>query len=141
MKTLTTLVFFTILSFTASAQICIGYDAAGNRISRATCLSDPNEIPNPNGLQGPEVRQAQNSIIEELEINFYPNPSTGVFNLKSNKNLIGSAIRVIDIQGRLILQEQLSSNEIDLSNNPAGLYQITVFIKNEIKQFLVEKIY
>ena len=55
-------------------------------------------------------------------------------------NLIGSAIRVIDIQGRLILQEQLSSNEIDLSNNPAGLYQITVFIKNEIKQFLLEKI-
>ena len=55
-------------------------------------------------------------------------------------NLIGLAIRVIDIQGRLILQEQLSSNEIDLSNNPAGLYQITVFIKNEIKQFLVEKI-
>ena len=55
-------------------------------------------------------------------------------------NIIGSAIRVIDIQGRLILQEQLSSNEIDLSNNPAGLYQITVFIKNEIKQFLLEKI-
>ena len=140
MKTIKLLSFFIILSFSASAQICIGYDVAGNRINRqGGCFLPPDE--NPNSNQGPEVRQAQNSIIEELEINFYPNPSTGVFNLKSNKNLIGSAIRVIDIQGRLILQEQLSSNEIDLSNNPAGLYQITVFIKNEIKQFLVEKIY
>ena len=140
MKTIKLLTFFIILSFSASAQICIGYDAAGNRISRqGGCFLPPDE--NPNANKGTEVRQAQNSIIEELEINFYPNPSTGVFNLKSNMNIIGSAIRVIDIQGRLILQEQLSSNEIDLSNNPAGLYQITVFIKNEIKQFLVEKIY
>ena len=144
MKTfsLTILAFFTSISL--YAQICFTYDAAGNRIGRRSNFCDlveyPNDPPNPNSGQDSLGRQAQISVIESLELSFYPNPSTEIFTLKSNQDLIGSTVRIIDLQGRLVLQEQLKNNELNMSYFPVGLYQISVFYREEVRTFLVEKI-
>ena len=124
------------------AQICIGYDAAGNRISRqGGCSIVPDPGDNPNSGESPVVRQIQQEEInEQLLISLFPNPSTGIFTIKSNQDLLGSNITVIDIQGKVVLKEKLFDYSIDLSSYPVGVYQVVLVVGNEIKKFLVEKI-
>jgi hypothetical protein len=65
------------------------------------------------------------------ELSLYPNPSTGIFSLKSRLPEAGDyTIKVSDIFGRLIFEKSSTSidvlvNEvIDLSNYPGGVYII-----------------
>ena len=141
MKTLLTLIILLFLVTKNYAQICISYDAAGNRISRqGGCYTVPDPGGNINSTQSPVGRQIQNTIIEKLEISLFPNPSTGIFTIKSNQDLFGSNLTVIDIQGKVVLKEKLYDYSIDLSSYPVGVYQVVLVVGNEIKKFLVEKI-
>jgi hypothetical protein len=64
-------------------------------------------------------------------IRVWPNPCNGVFNISSPATGI-TTIRVIDIQGREIYLHSLTSDElksgkqIELENEPAGIYRVLV---------------
>lgn len=55
-----------------------------------------------------------------------PNPSHGVFEIRSEKNLEGS-IEVYDVSGKLILTQIVQSqNKIDITKEAAGVYYLSI---------------
>lgn len=84
-------------------------------------------------------------LIAGLDVNLYPNPSSGVFNfkIKSDFNTLFK-VEVTDAQGKLILQKEINSNgleSIDLSNFAYSIYYVTVANteKNYLKTFKIAK--
>lgn len=81
------------------------------------------------------------------DINFYPNPSSGKFNLSFKTEGKGDAeVSVMDIQGRVIYTERVQndsgiySKQIDLSQNPKGIYFLKIRQGNseELKKLVLE---
>jgi hypothetical protein len=78
--------------------------------------------------------------IGEFEANFvsaYPNPTQSVWNFKTNYQII-NVIQIIDIQGRIVLENNLRSTEviIDANSLPSGIYFSRIYTSegiNEIK--------
>jgi hypothetical protein len=64
------------------------------------------------------------------DVNVYPNPSNGQFVIESNDNWV---MMVFDITGRMIASDYLNkgSNDINLLNQPAGLYLIKLMNENQ----------
>ena len=80
------------------------------------------------GIKMPVV---QNLSIEQLKI--FPNPNQGIFNLQFTlPNNADTSIRIFSSEGKLIFANDLSdfegefSQQIDLSNNPAGVYYVMI---------------
>ncbi|MEL6923707.1 MAG: T9SS type A sorting domain-containing protein, partial [Bacteroidota bacterium] len=89
---------------------------------------DAKEMKEELGIDMPVV---QNLQIEEL--NIFPNPSQGLFNLKFNlPNNEFTIIRIFDGSGKLIYTRDLGNfdgdfnAQLDLTNNPAGTYYLMV---------------
>jgi len=67
-----------------------------------------------------------NLIVNQVEINVYPNPSGGIFQLEINKYELGinATVEVYNVLGEQIYQSNINSDntEINLSNQPNGVY-------------------
>lgn len=66
-------------------------------------------------------------------MNFYPNPGNGKFNLRFNLESKGAtSITVMSLDGKVVYSEQLSNftgsydKEIDISQNPKGVYFVKI---------------
>lgn len=66
-------------------------------------------------------------LIQELEFNFFPNPSNGKFNIKG-LNLPPESVAIYNVLGEMVWQKQ--STEIDISNAPKGIYFLTITSNN-----------
>ena len=53
----------------------------------------------------------------------FPNPSKGVFNLKSNKK--ATSVEVYSAEGRLVKQEK-AVQLVDITNQPKGVYILKI---------------
>ncbi|MCH8318949.1 MAG: T9SS type A sorting domain-containing protein [Bacteroidetes bacterium] len=79
----------------------------------------------------PTVGIAKETFINNL-VSIYPNPSSGVFFLKTNlKNANELNVSVYDILGKIVYskeykQAQNNIYKIDLSNNPKGIYFVRI---------------
>ncbi|HET6992249.1 MAG TPA: T9SS type A sorting domain-containing protein, partial [Bacteroidia bacterium] len=95
-----------------------GYDASGDR--KDFWEFDPT---------GVGIEEMNNSN----DISIFPNPSNGIFNL--NTKITKGEISIRNILGENIFQSQIINlnSEIDLSDQPNGIYFITV--KSETKSF------
>ena len=62
--------------------------------------------------------------IEQGWITAYPNPVEGILNLQSELNI--TKIEVIDLQGRMLLNQENQLNTIDFSHFPNGIYFVKV---------------
>lgn len=65
---------------------------------------------------------------ETLVFNLFPNPNNGQFAV-FNSNAVGGTLRIFDMLGKEVLQQQLSGDQllsIDLSNNQPGVYLVKV---------------
>lgn len=74
-------------------------------------------------------------------INAYPNPSNGVFTITMNQQNTQYSISVFDYLGKQIDEEKLLNNntiEIDLSNQPNGIYLIR--LKNNYGNIVTRRI-
>ena len=74
------------------------------------------------------------------EINVYPNPTTGIFNIRMNGNSGYSYMQVFDMYGKPVIGKTEVNAELrtfDLSGFPAGVYIIKVFSD---KKIITEKI-
>jgi bacillolysin len=71
----------------------------------------------------------------------FPNPSTGILTVQLNKNDLGETLAIHNSQGILIQQIMISSTTetVNLSNYPNGLYAISVLGEREAKTLKVCK--
>lgn len=80
--------------------------------------------------------------ITNSEINIYPNPSKGIFNILINENLNNSELTIYNSIGNIILQKNISSSQtsIDLSEQSKGMYFVKITDANTttIKQIIIE---
>ncbi|NTW34264.1 MAG: T9SS type A sorting domain-containing protein [Bacteroidetes bacterium] len=96
----------------------IKVDAQGN-VKNANYLLSSNVGVN-------EIQNISNTI------NIFPNPSNGKFNLEvlGNKGQITN-LEIYNVLGELIysspIQKQQTSNEIDISNSPKGIYFVKIY--------------
>jgi hypothetical protein len=64
--------------------------------------------------------QQKNDVIA-----IYPNPSSGIYTLAGIQTT-GMLATVVDVNGRIVYQATMGSNDIDLSNKPDGMYYLRV---------------
>ena len=71
---------------------------------------------------GNNIQGLFNLTKNQLNTKFYPNPSNGIFNIKSNDNV--SEITITNALGEVIYKSTKidKTNSIDLSNYPKGMY-------------------
>jgi hypothetical protein len=70
------------------------------------------------------------SPVESFSVIVYPNPSSGIFNIKTN-NLSNSKLLIHDMAGRITLQKELSSNieSVNLKSYAKGIYLLELVNK------------
>ncbi|KJD34718.1 hypothetical protein PK35_02885 [Tamlana nanhaiensis] len=75
-----------------------------------------------------------NDIVSNSKLKIYPNPSTGIINIKvDDVDLKDSHLSIYDSMGRLIFNKKLNSNnELDITNFSSGMYLIKIFNKEEV---------
>jgi len=62
-------------------------------------------------------------------VKIYPNPSNGIFNITSLKNIENASISIVDVNGRIVYKETKTiqgTSSIDLSNLKTGIYIINI---------------
>ena len=69
-------------------------------------------------------------ILTDLDVNLYPNPSLGIFNLAIESKVVSIfAIDVIDYQGKNIIHKEISANnleQLNLSDFSSSIYYVTI---------------
>lgn len=79
------------------------------------------------------VKENETSIIEQTAKNkgvIYPNPAVDFIYI--DKSLIGAKIRIIDCQGKMVLQSEITNDKIDINSLIGGLYLIHVTTKQKL---------
>lgn len=129
MKILFTIFLFSVFLFTVKAQkIAYAYDAAGNRVNREIILN--------RAINADDVTEEYfTDLVDKRQITIYPNPTHG--NIKIEFNGIDSiencTISVFSTESKLLLVKEISLpiTELDISNQPNGVYIMIVEINNE----------
>jgi len=128
-----------IISKTINAQnqtISYGYDFAGNRTSRSITIPPARPVAENNSvLKSSEEKEGNSDKIfkdslGKVEIKIYPNPTKGwlrveLLNLAEGAN---ANLTIFDIQGKKLIDIAVvnQSNQLDLSNLPAGSYYLVI---------------
>ena len=74
--------------------------------------------------------------VVEPELQIYPNPSTGKFFIQANEALSGAEIKIYDVLGKKVYDQQLTgmnSKEVDLSAQPRGIYLVSLIGRNNFR--------
>ncbi|RLD65564.1 MAG: hypothetical protein DRI84_06565 [Bacteroidetes bacterium] len=72
----------------------------------------------------------------EVGMNIYPNPNSGMFTVVFEGNTNGTILTIMNIQGQIIREEELSGDavkQIDMSAEPKGIYFIRVMNEHSTK--------
>ncbi len=74
----------------------------------------------------------------DFELNVYPNPSSGVFNIDSDTRI--KHVQLYDLSGKLIYQNTLNAlkNILDLSHLSSGLYVLNIQTEKGIKSVKIK---
>ncbi|HRH63290.1 MAG TPA: T9SS type A sorting domain-containing protein, partial [Bacteroidia bacterium] len=70
-----------------------------------------------------------NNLKNEPIVTIIPNPSNGIFKISSTTN-VAAQLNIFDLVGKVIFTKKLSnlnSQEIDISDFPAGVYECKIF--------------
>lgn len=77
-------------------------------------------------------------MIEKLEINVYPNPTTNFLNIRSNNlDLKDAKIELFDLMGKKVKEVSLENeNRINLTNLSSGVYSLKIIL--DVKKYSVK---
>jgi len=93
-------------------------------------ISDVDDLKVVEEIPGSNV--VSNNMLQLEEVNYYPNPNTGVFNLQFGAKELPTQIRVIDMMGKEAYSETIPGfkgrydKSIDLSGNEKGMYILQI---------------
>lgn len=121
--------------YTAQAQneICYTYDAAGNRIQRALCCTACLTH------SGAEDRQQVAVISDADNLTIIPNPTSGVFKLRTEGIPAGAQVVLLNMAGDVLAQQLLGDGQFDITAYPSGTYVLHLIYGNQRKTLLFEK--
>ena len=74
-----------------------------------------------------EICSKNNFIQKDIDVNIYPNPSSGLLNIQIQEGLSLSEITLFSVDGKIIFHQQLNTTNtlsLDFSSVPAGVYMI-----------------
>jgi hypothetical protein len=60
------------------------------------------------------------------QFSIYPNPSQNVVNIESKNNLIIESVKIVDLSGKLIIEKNQNTNQVDIENLSNGMYIVEV---------------
>jgi len=107
-------------------------------------ISDLEDLKVVEEIPGSNVTSSK--LLKLEEVNYYPNPNTGIFNLKFSAKGKPTQIRIIDMMGKEVYNENLKEfsgmydNRIDLTGNDKGVYILQVLqgAKSWNKKIVIE---
>lgn len=91
----------------------------------------------PNGFYKSVLTVAGIDTVNKLNVSVYPNPVSDVLYVATDKQ---AAVKIFDIAGRVVADEQYTTSGINVSSLPAGTYfaEITVENAKSIKQIVIQ---
>jgi hypothetical protein len=99
------------------------------------CLVDNSFNDKASSLRVSAVSAASARVAIDLPANnqfiIYPNPVGQELRFNTTQPLAGSVIRIQDLMGREVLHTRFTSNSINVSKLPAGVYTLSVTIKDK----------
>lgn len=82
------------------------------------------------------VRNGISSVSNDVEVSLYPNPANGVFQVQIAGEAKFNGLCITNAMGQLVFTSQniftAGVHQIDLSNQAAGVYFVTLFNQNEV---------
>jgi hypothetical protein len=129
-------IFLFVNSGYAQNEICISYDAAGNRIKRKLCCTACLPPPPNTGVADRDQASAASGA---GKLSVIPNPNTGVFLLNTEGIPSDAQVILLDMAGTILLNRHLGDGRFDISAFPSGTYVISVTYDNTRKTILFEK--
>ncbi len=88
-------------------------------------------------------RSAQESLTQnnQVQLNIFPNPSSGIFEITTPDNLKNANIEVTDMQGRVLVKMAInnSENQIDLSSYSQGVYLLILHTETDVQTYKLIK--
>ncbi len=135
------LIFFICILFSASMgyaqnEICISYDAAGNRTKRKLCCT--NCLPPPSGSIVADRNTLTGDSSQEKMV-IAPNPNHGVFSINTVGIPLDAQVIILDMGGTVLVNRQLGNGQFDITSYPSGTYVISLTYSTTRKTALFEK--
>ena len=100
------------------------------------------EILNPDINTTVVAVEGENSVsVDESEnssFNLYPNPVEDILTISRENSTAPARVEIFDINGRLIINQSLLSNQIDVSQLSSGIYTFKLISNNEV---VTKKVY
>lgn len=128
------------LSGYAQATYSFTYDASGNRLVRSITLLKSASIENKDTLANNQL--TFEDLIGNRPVKIYPNPTKGLLKVEIPFTDEPSAtLKIFSLQGGLVISKDVNSvfTEIDLSNQPAGMYILRIGIMELTSEWKIIK--
>ncbi|WP_207510347.1 T9SS type A sorting domain-containing protein [Longitalea luteola] len=101
-----------------------------------TCLVANNFNDRTSSVRVAPTSVAARTVTDDLAVKpltIYPNPVINELRFNMPRSLAGSTVRILDVMGREVMETRFTSNRMDVSKLPAGVY--TLMIINNDKRF------
>lgn len=124
----------------AQTIFSFGYDASGNRLTRTITLKSASI-----SKDSVELKKALTPLDDQIGLNkvrIYPNPTKGLLGVEiPNLGDIPSNLQIYSLGGTLLQQVRIVTEyaEIDLSNQPTGIYVLRISIGDKTSVWKIIK--
>lgn len=112
--------FTAFLNSNGQLKMC-GYNSYGNLGNG----NEENNVPTPIIVNSTcNINSLQENTIAQLSV--YPNPTSNLLNLANADNLNIEKLAIIDVTGKILLEQKSNTSQIDVQQLPAGMYFLEI---------------
>jgi hypothetical protein len=126
-------------SVMAQNKIAYSYDEAGNRVKREIVMT----VQKSRSKNAMSDSSYYSDMVNSHSIKIYPNPTEGRLNISINADMTKSSckLEIYSILGARILVQNIASDNtaIDISNQPNGIYLLSITINKETTTWKIIK--
>ena len=115
-------------------QYSYNLDAYANQNVRIgiNCISDDQYALLIDNFKVTKSSNLSTDSFNQDQFSIYPNPSQNVVNIESKNNLIIESVKIVDLSGKLIIEKNQNTNQVDIENLSNGMYIVEVASEGRI---------